>query len=260
MGGLSASAERDIAILYYKPNKEFSLPLLNVASTKMLTKGEKVVAIGSPLGLTNVVSTGVFSGYSNIGDFTDIQFTASISSGSSGGALFNDNGDVIGITYASLESGQNLNFAVPMEFVESLWKKAPSGATSLSGFYDSIIPHYSVNYVLEHHEKLKNTTFYLDCWYSSGRYCGARECIFFVGNSYEDIYNSNENRPEIRFTKDNERYSTSKLIKIIDYDYFWLPFEDEYIAMPRGEKKSVKCSGTGWSSSDNKPYVIVLKD
>ena len=78
--------------------------------------GEAVVAIGSPLGLQNTVSTGIISarrdGY--------LQTTAPISHGSSGGALFNMTGQVIGITSAGMEEGANLGFAIPINEVKSL--------------------------------------------------------------------------------------------------------------------------------------------
>lgn len=44
-------------------------------------------------------------------DYDILQFTAPISNGSSGGALFNEKGEVVGITYASFTEGQNLNLA-----------------------------------------------------------------------------------------------------------------------------------------------------
>ena len=52
-----------------------------------------------------------------------LQFTAAISEGSSGGALFDDNGNVIGVTYASYIDGQSLNFAVPAELVKEQYDK-----------------------------------------------------------------------------------------------------------------------------------------
>lgn len=259
-GGIAVSEERDIAILYYQnSDSKIDLPHLTVASPESLKKGEKVVAIGSPLGLTNTVSTGVFSGYAKIGNSTDIQFTASISNGSSGGALFNNDGEVIGITYASIEAGQNLNFAVPIEFVKSLWENAVPAASSLNDFYESLIPHYTVDYVLKNYKELSDTIFYLDCWYSS--YGKTEEgCIVFCGDSYEDIYNPNENNPETRFSKDTSRYSEANIIKIANFGSGF--FAENYVEIlfrKRGEKKSVKCRGTGWSAADNKPYALILR-
>ena len=130
--------ENDIAILRCagSPN----LALLSVGDTTDLKKGEKVVAIGSPLGLINTVSTGVFSGY--IDNFL-LQFTASISHGSSGGALFDDSGKVLGITFGSLEDGQNLNLAIPIEYVLSLWENRDK-EISVMDFYEANAPKPTV--------------------------------------------------------------------------------------------------------------------
>ncbi len=77
-----------------------------------LVRGQKVVAIGSPLGMFNSVSDGIISGLRTIDDVKMIQFTAPISHGSSGGALINLYGEIIGISTAGFDRGQNLNLAV----------------------------------------------------------------------------------------------------------------------------------------------------
>lgn len=77
-----------------------------------LVRGQKVVAIGSPLGLFNSVSDGIISGFRHINDVDMIQFTAPISHGSSGGAVLNMFGEVIGISTAGFDGGQNINLAV----------------------------------------------------------------------------------------------------------------------------------------------------
>ncbi len=80
-----------------------------------LVRGQKVVAIGSPLGLFNSVSDGIIAGFRNIDNVDMIQFTAPISHGSSGGAVLNMYGEVIGISTAGIDSGQNINLAVGYE-------------------------------------------------------------------------------------------------------------------------------------------------
>jgi len=80
-----------------------------------LVRGQKVVAIGSPLGLFNSVSDGIISGFRNINNVDMIQFTAPISHGSSGGAVLNMYGEVIGISTAGIDSGQNINLAIGYE-------------------------------------------------------------------------------------------------------------------------------------------------
>lgn len=90
-----------------------------------LVRGQKVVAIGSPLGLFNSVSDGIISGFRNVDDVDMIQFTAPTSRGSSGGAVFNMYGEVIGISTAGIDYGQNINLAVGYEYIN----------TFIQGFY-----------------------------------------------------------------------------------------------------------------------------
>ena len=94
---------------------QVNVPVLKLASTNNVEIGDKIYAIGCPLGLQNTVSTGIVSAFNNENGLSKIQYTAPISSGSSGGALINNHGKVIGITYASYSDGQNINLAIPTE-------------------------------------------------------------------------------------------------------------------------------------------------
>lgn len=82
-----------------------------------LVRGQAVAAIGSPLGLFNSISDGIISGFRTIDGVDMIQFTAPISSGSSGGAVLNMYGEVIGISTAGFDRGQNINLAVGYESI-----------------------------------------------------------------------------------------------------------------------------------------------
>lgn len=92
-------------------------PLPIYRGGRKLVRGQKVVAIGSPLGLFNSVSDGIISGFRVIDNVDMIQFTAPISHGSSGGAVLNMYGEVIGISTAGFDNGQNINLAVGYEFI-----------------------------------------------------------------------------------------------------------------------------------------------
>lgn len=116
---LCYSKDQDIAILQLA--KDTGLQPMTLGDSNIIKKGETVVAIGSPLGIKNTVSTGVLSGRLMEDNMDVLQFTAPISSGSSGGALFDNNGNVIGITFASYVDGQNLNLAIPIELAVKLY-------------------------------------------------------------------------------------------------------------------------------------------
>lgn len=110
---IGADPDKDILIL--KLDETFRKFITPVSSADV-KKGSTVYAYGNPFSIQNTFSDGVLS---NIHKFSHsdqifLQYTASISGGSSGGALVNDRGYLIGITSASInKSGvQNLNFAV----------------------------------------------------------------------------------------------------------------------------------------------------
>ena len=137
---LAYSKEKDIAILQLA--EDTKLPPLSLGDSTTIKKGENVVAIGSPLGIKNTVSTGVLSGRIMQNSMDLLQFTAPISSGSSGGALFDDSGSVIGITYASYDNGQNLNLAIPINEVIDLYENTRSRPKDVNFIFLEAHPIY----------------------------------------------------------------------------------------------------------------------
>lgn len=106
----------DIAKIKIINPANINFPAIKIASKKS-EKGDEVFTIGNPDGLESSVSSGIISSIRTIPDYRECyQITASISPGSSGGALFNMNGEVIGITsFGQIDANrlnQNLNFAV----------------------------------------------------------------------------------------------------------------------------------------------------
>lgn len=99
-----------------------ALPVAMRASSSLVV-GERVYAIGAPEGLELTLSEGVVSGLRDFGGGRVIQTSAPISPGSSGGGLFDAQGQLIGITTFSMKEGQNLNFALPTEWVEALVRR-----------------------------------------------------------------------------------------------------------------------------------------
>ena len=116
-GYMGMDEKRDlICIQIAERFKSGSYP--DLAALEDLSIGQKVVAIGSPQGLTNTVSEGIISGVREFETGTKvIQTTASVSPGSSGGGLFNDQGQLVGITSFLYIEGQNLNFAFPTDYI-----------------------------------------------------------------------------------------------------------------------------------------------
>jgi S1-C subfamily serine protease len=110
--------QRDLALIWLPGDATVRVPALRLKQ-QLPAVGSKVFAIGNPLGLDRSLSDGIVSGLRQMdGQGVVIQHTAPISDGSSGGALFDDTGAVLGLTVASIQEGQNLNFAIPAAEVQ----------------------------------------------------------------------------------------------------------------------------------------------
>jgi S1-C subfamily serine protease len=95
-------------------------PAVPLGESKKLKVGRRVFALGAPLGLDLTLSEGIVSGMRSHQDAAYLQVTTPISPGSSGGALFDDAGDLVGLTTFGTRIGQNVNFAVPVEWIKEL--------------------------------------------------------------------------------------------------------------------------------------------
>jgi len=109
---LGYDKDKDIAILQINADITTSLAQ---GDSNNLSSGQQIYTISSPLGLQNSISEGIISSPKRIvAGQAYIQITAPISAGSSGGALLNEQGEVIGIATGGFEGGQNLNVAIPI--------------------------------------------------------------------------------------------------------------------------------------------------
>ncbi len=120
---------------------------IDIAST-FPDVGEKVIVIGSPLGLEQTVTDGIVSAIREIEGFGKIiQISAPISPGSSGSPVVNVKGQVIGIATFQMIEGQNLNFAIPGERIVSLKPGSGKGLQEIKEDY--IRPEDASKYVGE---------------------------------------------------------------------------------------------------------------
>jgi Trypsin-like peptidase domain len=112
-----ADARKDLALLQIKA---VNLTPVRLGDSDAVQVGQHVVAVGNPKGFTNSVSDGIVSAVRPGDGMRLLQITAPISHGSSGGPLLDDTGTVIGVTEATYAEGQNLNFAVPVNYLKPM--------------------------------------------------------------------------------------------------------------------------------------------
>lgn len=112
---LKGIPDLDMAILKIEAK---DLPALSIGDSDSLIDGQFVIVLGNPWGFERSVSSGIVSAVRSKGDIKVIQMTAPVSMGSSGGPVLNEYAEVVGITtLASFFMAQNLNFAIPINYL-----------------------------------------------------------------------------------------------------------------------------------------------
>lgn len=140
----------DLALLKVEDKDAPKFAHVSLGDSDSLAVGERVFAIGSPLGLERSVTEGIVSTKTRQlqGDLY-LQTTAQINPGNSGGPLFNLRGEVVGVTNMKITSGEGLGFAIPVESVIFFLKHRDSFA------YDNDNPSNPFRY-LEPSHRLKH--------------------------------------------------------------------------------------------------------
>ena len=122
----------DIAVLYFETTD--ILPVTSFGDSELLNKGEIIIAVGHPSGFTyyGSMTMGIISGLERYFDIDNdgvndmfvgyIQHDAAINSGNSGGALFNLDGELIGVNTIKLSSVEieGMGFAIPSNLVQAI--------------------------------------------------------------------------------------------------------------------------------------------
>ena len=130
------AADRSVDLILLKV-ETLDKPALKFA-TGNVEPGLDLFVIGSPKGLPATISDGIVSGLRSFEGYKLIQMTAPISPGSSGGPVLNKSGELIGVSVSQLEDGQNINFAIPLSYVELLISYKKDDPISITNLYSSV--------------------------------------------------------------------------------------------------------------------------
>ena len=109
----------DLALLQIEDKDAPRFAKVPLGDSDALAVGERVFAIGSPLGLERTVTEGIVSTKTRpMQGELYLQTTTQINPGNSGGPLFNLRGEVVGVTNMKITFGEGLGFAIPAEAVK----------------------------------------------------------------------------------------------------------------------------------------------
>ena len=119
---LAVEKNRDLAIIKVVG---IDVPALSLGDSDTVQIGDQVYVAGNPQGLEGSFSDGIISAIRGGSADKFFQMTAPISQGSSGGPVVNEKGEVIGVSFATLLNGQNLNFAIPVNYLRAIMPPTP---------------------------------------------------------------------------------------------------------------------------------------
>ena len=149
------SSNYDVAIIYF--NSDFEYNISKFEKEDNIKKGQYAIAIGTPLDeeYFNSLSLGNISLITN--DY--IKHTASLNSGNSGGALYNLNGNLIGLNYQKISGESNSGAIIEGQFFAlslSTLKEAIKDMTSIK----LGITVTEISNILEYHDMVKKIPSY----------------------------------------------------------------------------------------------------
>ncbi len=110
----------------------FELPIADLGNADSLTVGQRIIAIGSPLGLDATVTDGIVSAVRLDDGVKRLQISTPVAPGSSGGPVLTEQGKVVGMVVSGIRGNgaENLNFALPINYIRGklglLIGKAPT--------------------------------------------------------------------------------------------------------------------------------------
>jgi len=109
----------DLALLKVEDLDDTQVKYVYLGDIERVRAGEKVFAIGNPLGLERTITDGVVSSRNRAFEgLVYIQTNADINPGNSGGPLFNSSGEVVGVTNMGYIFFGGLGFAIPIDYVK----------------------------------------------------------------------------------------------------------------------------------------------
>ncbi len=221
---------------------------LDMGDISSIVGGASVYAIGSPMGLQNTISEGLISNTNRqLDGIPYIQTTAAISHGSSGGALLNKYGEVIGITSAGFTDGENLGLAIPISLIEGYTTNSLVSLYDMFGKPYQPSPQYPVNEIEYSTEDILKA--YIINYYNEEM---EDSIAYTERNNYENGY--------IDYTVSLDSDGELSLIVFCDYNYLSYyfsidindPIDDKFVFQTYQSMEHELISYTGMPASQFK--------
>lgn len=211
---IALNDDMDLALLKIEEPIEIEYPQLYLGESSVLQVGDKAFAVGNPLGLERSTSEGIVSKVArSMSGRLYVQTTAPIAPGNSGGPLFNERGEVIGVVNMGFIMLDGLGFAIPSRYVKEFLDNVEAFA------YDEDNPNSGVQYMeTPVATRDRSVQFTQSDLLKIGHGLSSLTLGDLDGDGVEEIVFANNNKAEIGVIRKRQE-STEKLMAVdVDVD------------------------------------------
>lgn len=129
----------DIAVLKIENPEEREFPYVSFGDSDSVLPGDSVIMIGTPKGLLSTLTKGIVSAVERSSQYANqvegyIQIDSAVNSGNSGGPLFNERNEVIGVVSWTRRDTEGLGFAIPTNTAKNIADQIISNRRATQGF------------------------------------------------------------------------------------------------------------------------------
>ena len=245
----------DLALLKIEEDLDIQIPQLYIGDSTTLKEGEKVFTIGNPMGLELSIAQGIISKVNrNLDGRLYVQTTAPIAPGNSGGPLFNERGQVVGVTNMGYVVLDGLGFAIPSVYVKEFLDNVEAHA------YDPDNPNAGVKYMEAPLTATDKTiAFTGDAFIKGGQGVSCLTLADMDGDGVDEIVFVNNNKAEIGVV--GRRAGEAAPERALDFeDVNRLPEDDRFKLVTHPVNNSIGAIAVGDTNGDARPDIVFHGD
>ncbi len=254
---IALNADLDLALLKIEEKIHENYPQLFLGDSTKLKAGEKVFLIGNPLGLERSTSEGIISKVSrNYGGRLYLQTTAPISPGNSGGPLFNERGEVVGVINMGFKYLDGLGFAIPSKYIKEFLNNIEAFA------YDNDNPNNGFQYMEAPITSTDRKIRFTDTEFIKSSYGISHLTLADLnGDKTKEIIFANNDKAEIEIIrlaneKDKKKLKTSTDLEDINR----LEESGRFVSDTITVSSKIYSLGVGDFTGDNRPDIVFYGD
>ena len=252
---IAVNDDTDLAVLKIEEDLGMQVPQLYIGDSTKMKVGDSVFTIGNPMGLERSTSQGTISKMNrNFSGRLYIQSTTPIAPGNSGGPLFNERGEVIGVTNMGYIELDGLGFAVPSMYVKEFLDNVEAFA------YDPDNPNTGINYMEAPVTSTDGTLKFMEAdFIKAGQGISCLSTADINGDGVQEVVFANNNKGEIDILQRRKPGDVEK--QVADYeDINRIPDSAHFKLVTHAVNNKITSIAVADMNGDDRPDIVFVGD